>query len=99
MGTSIGEHRLPNRNTEQVTTKTWRFAERIHVARNDRIIAIEKDAHSWADIKTIDDLGKEFCRELEEFFVNYHRLSGKEFRVLGLKGPDQARTLVKAGMR
>ena len=34
--------------------------------RNDRIIAVEKDAHSWADIKTIDDLGKEFCRELEE---------------------------------
>ena len=40
--------------------------------RNDRIIAIEKDAHSWAHVKTIDDLGKQFCRELEEFFVNYH---------------------------
>src|SRR6266850_1685096 len=53
--------------------------------RNDRIIAIEKDAHSWADIKTINDLGKEFCRELEEFFVNYHKLSGKEYRVLGVK--------------
>jgi inorganic pyrophosphatase len=67
--------------------------------RNDRIIAVEKDAHSWADIKTIDDLGKKFCRELEEFFVNYHKLSGQEYRVLGLKGPDQARKLVKTGMR
>jgi len=67
--------------------------------RNDRIIAVEKDAHSWADIKTINDLGKEFCRELEEFFVNYHKLSGKEYRVLGVKGPDQARKLVKSGMR
>ena len=27
--------------------------------RNDRIIAVEKDAHSWAGINTIDDLGKE----------------------------------------
>jgi inorganic pyrophosphatase len=45
--------------------------------RNDRIIAVEKNAHSWTDIKSIDDLGKEFCRELEEFFVNYHKLSGK----------------------
>jgi inorganic pyrophosphatase len=53
--------------------------------RNDRIIAVEKDAHSWADIKTIDDLGKEFCRELEEFFVNYHRLFGEKYRVLGVK--------------
>ena len=35
--------------------------------RNDRIIAIEQDAHSWTDIKTIDDLGKEFEQELEDF--------------------------------
>jgi inorganic pyrophosphatase len=67
--------------------------------RNDRIIAVEREAHSWADIKTIDDLGKQFCRELEEFFVNYHKLSGKEYRVLGRKGPDQARRLVKESLR
>jgi len=67
--------------------------------RNDRIIAVEKDAHSWADISTIDDLGKEFCRELEEFFVNYHKLSGEKYRVLGVRGPDRARKLVKSGMR
>ena len=65
--------------------------------RNDRIIAIEQDAHSWADIKTINDLAKQVCRELEEFFVNYHKLTGKEYRVLGLKGPNQARKLVKSG--
>jgi inorganic pyrophosphatase len=67
--------------------------------RNDRIIAIQEDAHSWEDIKTVDDLGKQFCLELEEFFVNYHKLSGKEYRVLGLKGPGQARKLVKDGLR
>ncbi len=67
--------------------------------RNDRIVAVEQDAHSWEDIKTIDDLGKPFTKELEEFFVNYHRLSGKKYRVLGLKGPDQARNLVRKGMR
>jgi inorganic pyrophosphatase len=67
--------------------------------RNDRIVAVEQDAHSWADIKTIDDLGKEFCRELEKFFVNYHSLSGERYRVLGVKGPNQARKLVKSGMR
>lgn len=65
--------------------------------RNDRIIAIQKDAHSWADVKTIEDLGKQFCRELEEFFVNYHELAGKKYRVLGLKGPEVARKLVKSG--
>ncbi|MBV9341637.1 MAG: inorganic diphosphatase [Acidobacteria bacterium] len=67
--------------------------------RNDRIVAVERDAHSWANIKTIDDLGSQFKRELEEFFVNYHKLSGKQYRVLGMKGPEQARKLVKAAMR
>jgi len=66
---------------------------------DDRIIAVEQDAHSWEDIKTITDLSKQFCRELKEFFVNYHRLTGKEYRVLGLKGPNQARKLVKSGRR
>lgn len=63
--------------------------------RNDRIIAIEIGAHSWEDVKTVADLGKSFSRELEEFFVNYHKLSGKAYRVLGLHGPDRARKLVK----
>jgi inorganic pyrophosphatase len=67
--------------------------------RNDRIVAVEQDAHSWADIKTVDDLGKEFCRELEEFFVNYHSPSGEEYKVLGIKGPRQALKLVKSGLR
>lgn len=67
--------------------------------RNDRIVAVEQDAHSWSDVKTVNDLGKKFSRELEEFFVNYHTLSGKKYRILGLSGPSQARKLVKASMR
>ncbi len=67
--------------------------------RNDRIVAVQEGSHSWDDIKTINDLGKEFCHELEEFFVNYHRLSGEQYRVLGIKGPDQARKLVKSSMK
>ena len=63
--------------------------------RNDRIIAIEVGAHSWEDIKTVADLGKTFAKELEEFFVDYHKLSGKAYRVLGLHGRDRARKLVK----
>jgi len=67
--------------------------------RNDRIIAIEKDAHSWADIKSITDLGQEFCRELEEFFVKYRKVSREGYKVIGVKGPGRARKLMKAGMR
>src|ERR1700734_866980 len=67
--------------------------------RNDRIVAVEQDAHSWADIRNIDDLGKHFLQELEEFFVEYHRLSEREYRVLNVKGPGSARKLVKSSMQ
>jgi inorganic pyrophosphatase len=67
--------------------------------RNDRIVAVEKEAHSWADIDTIDDLGKHFLRELEDFFVQYHQLSNKKYRVLEVKGPGHARKLVKSSKR
>lgn len=67
--------------------------------RNDRVVAVEKDNHSFADIDHLDDLGKEFLRELEQFFVNYHSLSDEEFRVLGAKGPKQAKKRIEEGMR
>lgn len=67
--------------------------------RNDRIIGIQKEAHSWSDVKSVEELGKQFCRELSDFFVNYHELSGKKFHVLGVKGPEQARKLVKSKLR
>jgi inorganic pyrophosphatase len=59
--------------------------------RNDRIVAVEQDNHSYAAIKHIDDLGKPFVRELEEFFVNYHELTGKQFKILDVRGPREAR--------
>ncbi len=62
--------------------------------RNDRIVAIESDNHSFSEVKHIDDLGKHFQLELEEFFVNYHRLSGEQFRILSLKGPSAARKTI-----
>jgi inorganic pyrophosphatase len=67
--------------------------------RNDRIVAVEQSAHSWADIKTLDDLGKHFLKELEQFFVDYHQLSDKKYRVLDVKGPNQATKLVKSSLR
>jgi len=67
--------------------------------RNDRIVAVEKQNHSWADIKVIGDLGKQFLRELEEFFVNYHELSGEKFQVIDVKGPKEARKRIKDGIR
>jgi len=60
-------------------------------ARNDRLVAVETGNHSYAAVKHVDDLGTPFVRELEAFFVNYHELSEKQFRILDVRGPREAR--------
>jgi inorganic pyrophosphatase len=69
------------------------------IERNDRIVAIEQSNHSYAHVKHIDDLGKKFVRELGQFFINYHELTGKEFRILNVRGPGEAQRRIKDGMR
>ena len=69
------------------------------IERNDRIVAVEKENHSFADIKVIGDLGKQFLRELERFFVNYHHLGGTQFKVIDVRGPKEARKRIKECIR
>jgi inorganic pyrophosphatase len=64
--------------------------------RNDRIVCVEQGNHAFTHVKRVEDLGAAFEREIEEFFVNYHKLSGKKYRVLGIKGTAQARKRIKA---
>ena len=66
--------------------------------RNDSVVAVEQENHSYAHVKHVKDFGKEFVEELEEFFVNYHRLSGKEYRILDVRGPNEAKKRIKDGM-
>lgn len=67
--------------------------------RNDRVVAVEQENHSYAHIKHVRDLGKEFMEELEEFFVNFHELMGKKYRILDVKGPAEARRRIEDGMK
>ena len=67
--------------------------------RNDRIVAVANENHSFADIKHVDDLGKLFLREIEEFFVNYHELSAEQYRVIDVRGPGHARRRIEDGIR
>lgn len=73
--------------------------EKEQTERNDRVVAIEEENHSFAHVKHVDDLGKKFVRELEEFFVNYHELSGSKYRILNVRGPHEARRRIQDGLR
>jgi inorganic pyrophosphatase len=67
--------------------------------RNDRLVAVAEMNHEYADIKKLDDLPRQFVHELEEFFVNYHRLEGKQYKLLGCKGADTAMREIEKAQR
>lgn len=67
--------------------------------RNDRIIAVDSCAHDWSDVNDVEDLDKRLIEELKQFFTNYHKLSGSRYRVLKVKGREQAKKLVKKCLR
>jgi inorganic pyrophosphatase len=58
--------------------------------RNDRLVAVADANHAYANIHKIKDLPGKWVRELELFFVNYHNLEGKRYRLLGCKGAEHA---------
>lgn len=63
--------------------------------RNDRLVAVAEANLMYANVKKLKDLPGKWVKELEVFFVNYHNLEGKEFRLLGCKGADVALRLIK----
>lgn len=63
--------------------------------RNDRLLAVAEANHLYANIRRWQDLPRTFMKELEEFFVNYHRLQGKQYRLLGCKNSAEAERLIK----
>ena len=63
--------------------------------RNDRLIGVAKENRTYSDLKDISDMNELLLNDIGEFFVNYHRLRGSKFRVLGIKGPKQATRLLK----
>lgn len=67
--------------------------------RNDRLLAVAEANHRYANIRKLDDMPKHFLHELEEFFVNYHRLEGKRYKLLGCKDASEAMRLIQQARR
>jgi inorganic pyrophosphatase len=67
--------------------------------RNDRLVAIAEANHSYTNVKRLKDLPRHFVKELEVFFVDYHKLEGKTYKLLGCKGIAAAQTLIKQAQK
>lgn len=63
--------------------------------RNDRLVAVAEMSHEYGHLQKLSDLPGQLLHELEQFFVNYHNLEGKQYRLLGCKGKATALTLIK----
>lgn len=67
--------------------------------RNDRLLATCIQNHQYSDLRDIDDVNKQLLKEVGEFFVDYHRLSGTKYKVIGTGGPRKARKLLEKSIK
>ena len=67
--------------------------------RNDRLVAVAEANHQYANIRKLKDLPGKFLHELEDFFVNYHRLEGKKYKLLGCKSTATAYRMIAQARR
>src|ERR1700761_1829074 len=67
--------------------------------RNDRLVAVANANHMYANVRKMKDLPSKWLDELQVFFVNYHNLEGKKYKLLGCKGSDAAFALIKKAQK
>ncbi len=67
--------------------------------RNDRLLALAEECHDHQDMNSVKNLAPHLLEEIEQFFASYHKLDGKEFRVLACRGPKKAEKLVRQGAK
>jgi len=67
--------------------------------RNDRLVAVADTTHMYSKFKKLKDMPKQAIKEIEEFFVNYHKLQGKKFKLLGIKNEKAALALIAKGRK
>jgi inorganic pyrophosphatase len=66
--------------------------------RNDRLIGVADESSTHGDLKDLSDLSDVLLGQIEAFFEQYNRLSGKSFRVLHRRGASAARTTVRRAL-
>ncbi len=63
--------------------------------RNDRLVAVVKNAHNYEDLRSLSDVSDNLLDELIHFFKSYNEMKHKEFKVIAVRGRKSARKLVE----
>jgi inorganic pyrophosphatase len=67
--------------------------------RNDRLVAAVETAVNEPSARDVRDLPKQQVHEIEQFFVAYNRVHGRELTPRGRAGPATADRLLRKAMR
>jgi inorganic pyrophosphatase len=63
--------------------------------RNDRLIGVSCETSLYTTVRTLDDLGPAFAKDLERFWIAYNNLRGATFEVVSWGGPADAVALIR----
>jgi inorganic pyrophosphatase len=66
--------------------------------RNDRLFALPVKAPRSEHVRTIFDLPERLRLELEQFFLQVVAFEGKELKLLGFAGPDEAAATLRSAL-
>lgn len=66
--------------------------------KNDRLLAVACHAQTHDGTESIKALRPHLLDEIKEFFVDYNKLRGRDFKPQGEVGPGKAKKLLKCGM-
>lgn len=62
--------------------------------RNDRLVAVVETPFNPPEYHSLDEVSDRRLDEIEQFFVSYNRIEGREFKPLARHGADRARELL-----
>jgi inorganic pyrophosphatase len=62
--------------------------------RNDRFLAVPHCSNIFEKVRTISDLPKDITSQLEQFFTDYNKMEGKQFKALKKMEAREARKLI-----
>lgn len=67
--------------------------------RNDRIVAVANSSIIYESVKHLNDLSKSLENQIAEFFINYNKQAGKEFKPIRWADSGAALQLIKNGIQ
>lgn len=66
---------------------------------NDRLLAVAVHSYQHENVSSINQLNPSILDQLEQFFVSYNKLRGKNFKLKNQGGPKRAMAIVKQGIK